>query len=147
MTRVKIKGSGTKPVSSPEQEPDFYALPPVLSRSAMEVKQERERLQCRQSSSASGKGNEHSDVITAPKPEDMSGVSAEELIVYPTNTCYQTVPTPVSMASSQDPFSMLRWENQIKQPAIAQSQVEGIIAPKTIWVYQISIAVDNQSSL
>ena len=29
MTRVKIKGTGFKAASSPEQEPDFYAMPPA----------------------------------------------------------------------------------------------------------------------
>jgi hypothetical protein len=30
MTRVKVKGTGFKAASSPDQEPDFYAMPPVL---------------------------------------------------------------------------------------------------------------------
>jgi HSF-type DNA-binding len=31
MVRIKIKGTGIKAASSPEQEPNFYALPPVVS--------------------------------------------------------------------------------------------------------------------
>jgi HSF-type DNA-binding len=31
MVRIKIKGTGIKAASSPEHEPDFYALPPVVS--------------------------------------------------------------------------------------------------------------------
>lgn len=30
MSRVKVKGTGYKAASSPEQEPDFYAMPPVI---------------------------------------------------------------------------------------------------------------------
>jgi HSF-type DNA-binding len=30
ITRVKVKGTGYKAASSPEQEPDFYTMPPVL---------------------------------------------------------------------------------------------------------------------
>jgi hypothetical protein len=30
ITRVKVKGTGYKAASSPEQEPDFYAMPPVV---------------------------------------------------------------------------------------------------------------------
>jgi hypothetical protein len=30
MSRVKVKGTGYKAASSPEQEPDFYSMPPVL---------------------------------------------------------------------------------------------------------------------
>jgi len=30
MTRVKVKGTGFKAASSPDQEPDFYTMPPVL---------------------------------------------------------------------------------------------------------------------
>jgi HSF-type DNA-binding len=29
MTRVKVKGIGIKAISTPDQEPNFYALPPV----------------------------------------------------------------------------------------------------------------------
>jgi hypothetical protein len=31
MVRIKIKGTGIKAANSPDHEPDFYALPPVVS--------------------------------------------------------------------------------------------------------------------
>jgi hypothetical protein len=35
MVQIKVKGTGIKAANSPEPEPDFYALPPVVSDGVM----------------------------------------------------------------------------------------------------------------
>lgn len=83
ITRTRVKGTGVRPRSNPEQEPDFYVMPPIDDASPAPIKREQETKKT--SRSPSPAVTDHRS--PKEKLETPSTVSSSNVVPYETTSC------------------------------------------------------------